>query len=477
MKHKWNLLVALLVIMALALVACGGETTDEDQEPVATEATTDEGEEAEPTEEMAEEPTEEMMEEATEEPMEEATEEPMEEATEEPMEEATEPAAADATTITLWHGWDGTYYEAIEDVFTAYEEMHPEVNIELVRQDNLSDAMAVAVPAGEGPDILAWVQDQIGRNALTGNIVPITEWVDEAYLTENFEPAAATAMIWQGDVWGVPESQEGIALVFNRELISEEDIPSDPFDFDGLLAAATAFREANPDKYFLCNQGVGVTSQDAFHVAPIYFGFGGDDEVGYVDDEGNIFIDTPERQAAAEWLLQFKEVAPEETSHEICQAGLQDGTYAAWWTGPWAIAGLEEAGVDYGIVPFGRPFVGVKLLMMGANAVDRGHEEIVVDIMQYFGSEEVQTQLALVNGTVPANSAALNSPEVQEVYSSSAFGASLSNGIAMPNTPFIDAQWGPVGAATAAIFSAAQDPATALAEAQAAAEETIEGMR
>jgi arabinogalactan oligomer/maltooligosaccharide transport system substrate-binding protein len=335
----------------------------------------------------------------------------------------------------------------------------------------------VAVPAGEGPDILAWVQDQIGRNALTGNIVPITEWVDEAYLTENFEPAAANAMVWQGDVWGVPESQEGIAIVFNRELISEEDIPSDPFDFEGLLASATSFREENPDKYFLCNQGVGVTSQDAYHVAPIFFGFGGDDEVGYVDDEGTIYIDTPERQAAAEWILQFKEVAPEETSHEICQAGLQDGTYAAWWTGPWAIAGLEEAGVDYGIVPFGRPFVGVKLLMMGANAVDRGNEEIVVDIMQYFGSEEVQTQLALVNGTVPANSASLNSAEVQEVYSSSAFGASLANGIAMPNTPFIDAQWGPVGAAAAAIFSEAQDPATALAEAQATAEETVEGMR
>jgi arabinogalactan oligomer/maltooligosaccharide transport system substrate-binding protein len=470
MKLKWNLLVALLVIMAMALVACGGGTTDnandnEGQEPAATDAAPEENEnEGEEVEEV--EPTEEMMEEATEEMMEEATEEPMEEET-----------TGEQTTITLWHGWDGAYYEAIEEVFNQYEADHPEVNIELVRQDNLSDAMAVAVPAGEGPDILAWVQDQVGRNALVGNIVPITEWVDEAYLNENFEPAAANAMVWQGDVWGIPESQEGIALVFNRELVSEEDIPTDPFDFAGLLEAATAFREANPDKYFLCNQGVGATSQDAYHVAPIFFGFGGDDEVGYVDDEGTIYIDTPERLEAAEWILEFKEVAPEETSHEICQAGLQDGTYAAWWTGPWAIAGLEEAGVDYGIVPFGRPFVGVKLLMMGANAADRGNQEIVVDIMRYFGSEEVQTQLALVNGTVPANSAALNSAEVQEVYSSSAFGASLANGIAMPNTPFIDAQWAPVGAAAAAIFSGAQEPAAALAEAQATAEETVEGMR
>jgi arabinogalactan oligomer/maltooligosaccharide transport system substrate-binding protein len=462
MNKKLYLLLVAMLAMAMLLVACGGGETTPEPEAQPTEAA------EEPTEEvMEEEPTE-----AAEEPTE-AAEEPTE-AAPEPTEAAEEPAG---TTVTIWHGWDGTYYNEIEAVFNEYEEANPGVNIELVRQDNLSDAMAVAVPAGEGPDILAWVQDQIGRNALVGNIVPITEWVDEAYLNENFEPAAANAMVWQGDVWGIPESQEGIALVYNRELVSEEELPTDPTDFEGLLALAQEFRDANPDKYLLCNQGVGVNSQDAYHVAPIYFGFGGDDEVGYVDDEGTIFLNTPERLEAANWLLEFKEVAPEETSHEICNAGLQDGTYGIWWTGPWAIAGLEEAGVDYGVASFGRPFVGIKLLMMGANAVDRGNEEAVIEVMKYFGSAEVQARLALVNGTVPANSQALNSPEVQEVYSSSAFGAALANGIAMPNTPFIDAQWGPTGAATAAIFSGSQTPEEALDAAQTEAESIVEGMQ
>jgi arabinogalactan oligomer/maltooligosaccharide transport system substrate-binding protein len=337
--------------------------------------------------------------------------------------------------------------------------------------------MAVAVPAGEGPDILAWVQDQVGRNALVGNVVPITEWVDEGYLNENFEPAAASAMVWQGDVWGIPESQEGIALVYNKAVVTEDMIPTDPTDFAGLLEAAQGFREENPDKYFLCNQGLGVTSEDAYHAAAVYFGFGGEDEVGFVDDEGTVYIDTPERLDAANWMLEFKEVAPEETSHEICQAGVSEGTYGIWWTGPWAIASLEEAGVDYGVASFGRPFVGIKLLMMGANAVDRGNEAIVVDIMQYFGSAEVQAKLALVNGSVPANTAALNDPEVQGVLSSAAFGAALANGVAMPNTPYIDAQWAPVGSATAAIYSGAQPPEEALGAAQAAAEETVAGMQ
>jgi arabinogalactan oligomer/maltooligosaccharide transport system substrate-binding protein len=438
MNKKWYLFLIVMLIGALTLVACGGNETNEPAAPEATEA-------------------------------------PMEEPTEAPMEEPTEAPMAD-TTITIWHGWDGAYYTAIEEVFNEYT-ASTGVKIELVRQDNLSDAMAVAVPAGEGPDILAWAQDQIGRNALTGNIVPITEWVDEAYIRDNFEPAAANAMIWQGDVWGIPEAQEGIALVYNKAVVTEDMIPTDPTDFDGLLAAATKFREENPDKYFLCNQGLGVTSTDAYHAAAVYFGFGGDDEVGYVDDQGNIFIDTPERVTAANWMLQFKEVAPEETSHEICQAGITDGNYGIWWTGPWAIASLEEAGVDYGIASFGRPFVGVKLLMMGANAVDRGHEAAVIDVMKYFGSAEVQAKLALINGTVPANSEALANPDVQANLSSAAFGAALANGIAMPNTPFIDAQWGPVGDATAAIYSGAQTPEEALAAAQTTAEEIVAGMK
>lgn len=446
MNKKTYLMIVLMLLSAMVLVACGGNTPEE---PAATDAPAEDtpADEAEPTDEEAE-----------------------------PEEETEALPTPTEGAITIWHGWDGAYYNEIEAIFNEYEEQTG-VDIELVRQDNLSDAMAVAVPAGEGPDILGWVQDQVGRNALVGNIVPITEWITPEYLEANFEPAAVNAMIWQDEVWGIPESQEGIALVYNTDVISPDMIPSDPLDFDGLLEAARAFREENPDKYFLCNQGVGVTSQDAYHVAPIYFGFGSEDDPGFVDDEGNIYLNTPERLAAAEWMIELHAVSPEETSHEICQAGITEGTYGIWWTGPWAIASLEEAGVPYGIAPFGRPFVGVKMLMMGANAVDRGNEEAVIEIMKYFGSAEVQTRLALVNGTVPANTEALNNPDVQATLSSSAFGEALNLGVSMPNTPFIDAQWEPVGSATAAFLSGAQTPEEALAAAQATAEEIVEGMR
>jgi arabinogalactan oligomer/maltooligosaccharide transport system substrate-binding protein len=299
-----------------------------------------------------------------------------------------------------------------------------------------------------------------------------------AFLEGNYEPAGVEAMVWNDQIWGLPESQEGIAIIYNADMVGPDDFPSDPYDFADLLAKATAFREANPDQYLLCNQGLGAGSQDAYHVAPIYFGFGGPDDVGYVDDQGNVYINTPEaRLEAANWIVEWSKVAPQETSHEICQAMLVDGQAAAWWTGPWAVADLEAAGVNIDMLPMGRPFAGIKVLMLTANGEDRGNGEAAVEVMKYFTSAEVQKKLSLINKTVPANSVALNDPELQAIPIIAGFGVSLSYAVPMPNHPFIDAQWGPVGEATAAIFSGAQAPQDALDAAQAAAEATVASIK
>lgn len=388
---------------------------------------------------------------------------------------AEDAASADASqTITVWHGWDGIYLEAYAALAQDYSLAHDDVAITLAKVDELSDALAVSIPAKEGPDIMQWVQDQIGRNALVGNIVPLDAWIDTAYLDAHFEPAAAQAMVWNNQIWGVPESQEGIALVFNRALVTEEDLPA-PGDFEALYQKAAAFRQAHPDKYYLCNQGLG--NSDAYHVAPIYFGHGMDKYGGFIDEQGKAYLDTPEALDAARWIAKFRAAAPAETSHEICQTMLVEGRAAMWWTGPWAIADLEAAGVDYGIAPMGSPFVGIKLFMLTSNAVERGHGDAAIDVMRYFGSEEVQARLSQVNKTIPANTAALHDEAIQALYTVAHFGEALNLGIAMPNHPYIDCQWDPVGDATTAIWNGAQSPEEAMRDAQAAIEQCIAEMR
>jgi arabinogalactan oligomer/maltooligosaccharide transport system substrate-binding protein len=439
MKRYWWSAFALLLIASMVLAACGGDEEATDTPvPEPTEAAA----EPEPTQaEVEPQPTAEM-------------------------------PAGEPVNITVWHQWSGDYLSSIEEAFAEYTAMHPNVTIDLSSPEDVSNALSVAIPAGEGPDIIGWANDQIGNQALAGNIVPLNDFgVDLTFLNSTYEPAAVRGVVWRDLIWGLPESQEGIAIVYNKELVSDDYLPTDPMDFDDLLAKAQAFNE-DTGKFLVCNQGLG--NPDAYHVAPIYFGHGVPE---YVDDQGNAYMGTPEALAAAEWMVEFSKVAPTETSHEICQAMISEGDAGAWWTGPWAIASLEEAGIDYGIIPMGSPFVGIKALMLSKNAVDRGNEAVALDIMKYFSGPEVQTKLALANKTIPAPTGALLDRDVQALPTLSGFGASLNLGVPMANTPFANAQWGPVGDATTAVWTGAQTPEEGMAGAQAAIEQAIADMK
>lgn len=441
MKKQLSL-ITLIALFAMVLAACGSapaaEPTAAPAEPTAAAA-------AEPTAATAAEPTAAPV-------------------------EPTAASTGQEVTITIWHQWDGTYLDAITAAFEEYEANNPGVTIDLSKPDDVANALNVAIPAGEGPDIIGWANDQIGTQALAGNIVALDEYgITQDFLTSTYEPAAVNGVVWQGQIWGLPESQEGIALIYNKDVVAEADLPT---SLDDLLAKATAFREANPDKALVCNQGFGAA--DAYHVAPVYFGFG---VPTYVDDEGTAFLNTPEMVAGGEWLAALSQVSLGDQSYDICKAALKEGTVAMWWTGPWAIAGIEEDGVNYGILPMGRPFVGIKTLLLTKNAVDRGNAEIALDIMQYFTSAEVQTELALVNKTIPAATAAVQNPEVAALPTLAGFGEALNSGVPMANTPFASAQWGPVGDASVAIWTGAQAPAEALAAAQTVVEDAISQMK
>lgn len=381
------------------------------------------------------------------------------------------------TVITLWHNWQDERAEALAELTAVYETAHPETKVVLVYQANLADAVNTAVPLGEGPDLILTPHDQLGRFAESGLVAPATTWFDASYLTENFTPAAAAAVTWQDDVWGIPALQESIAVVYNKALTDGSLIPEDPADFDALLTNAIAYREANPGRYLLCNQSLSVDSLDVYHAAPIFFGFGGSGETGYIDDQGRVFVNTPERVAAAEWLLTFMEAAPAEAGYEICQEGFTSGEFASWWTGSWALDALQEAGIEYGIRPFGRPYVHVTGLFLGANASEREHQEPAADFMAYFASPEAQTTLALAANIAPANRLALASDAVQAQTGAAAFGEAAANGIPFPASPYADAQWEPIGAATNNILNRVQSPETALAETQTAVEQAVERLK
>ena len=374
--------------------------------------------------------------------------------------------------LTLWNQWDGAYLDPIKAAFADYQAANPCVTIELSKPDDVQAALNTAIPAGQGPDILGWANDHIGDLSLNGYITDLGKLgITKDFLTNTYEPAAVNGVVLNDVTYALPETQEGIALIINKATGAQDYIPTDPMDFAGLLAAAEKFQK---DKGFplICNQGLG--GSDAYHAAPIYFGEG---VPQYVDSDGKAYMNTPEAVAAATWIQSLSKFSNAEASDEICKAGLIDGKYGARWSGPWYIADLLAKNIDFQIVPFGKPFVGIKTLMVTSNAVDRGNGAAALDVIKYFTSGDVQKKLALINKTIPAPTAAVKDPEVQADPVIGAFGNALNLGIPMANHPFASCQWTPVGDATLAVWQGKQQPQAAMDAAQAAIDTCVAGMK
>jgi arabinogalactan oligomer/maltooligosaccharide transport system substrate-binding protein len=385
-------------------------------------------------------------------------------------------ARAQGTTLELWHGWQGAYADTITQVFDDYNKTNTDgITVNLTNPGDLNNSLQAAIPAGAGPDIIAWADDVIGNNALAGNIVPLSDYgIDMDFLKANYEPAAINGVVYDGKIWGLPEAQEGVSLICNSDVIKPEDFPTDPEDFAGLLALATKFHTDNPDKYLIYNQGLDTANAngDAYHVSPIFYGFG----AFYVDETGKVGINTPEGLAAGQWLIDAAPVFPTQASQDQGLAALTSGDGACMWTGPWELGDIKKAGINYFIQPFGRPFVGIKVEMMTSNAVDRGNADAVIKVLKYFDSADVQTKLSLASSTIPAATAALANEDVAKNPDVVGFGEQFKLGVPQPNTPYMNALWGPVGQATMAIYTGAQSPADALAAAEQAANDGIAAM-
>lgn len=375
--------------------------------------------------------------------------------------------------ITIWYQYTGTNNDIFFKLYQEYDAAHPEITILTERHESLAEDVEVAVITGSGPDMVYYANDIIGELAYPELIVPLDEWFPRTQMAATFEPAAVQGMVWNDQLWAMPESQEGIALVYNTALISADEMP-DSGDFAGFLSIAEDFQTANPGVKFICNQGLG--GNDAYHAAPIYFGFGLNAYGGYVDENGTAYMDTPEALAAAEWIHDLGEISIQTTDYSICQNALLNGEVAAWWTGPWALPALEAASLDYGIAPMGSPFVSIKGYMMTQTAINRNHTADVIALMEYMGSAAVQKRIALTNKSVPANSVALADPEVAGLYSVAQFGEAMHLGTPMGNHPYVSCQWGPVGQVTLMIWNGSIPPANAMTMVQAAIESCVEGM-
>jgi arabinogalactan oligomer / maltooligosaccharide transport system substrate-binding protein len=373
------------------------------------------------------------------------------------------------TKIVIWHRWEGAYYTAIKQIFADYATANG-VQVELLLVQEVANKAQLAIPAGQGPDIIAWVNDRLGDSALSQIIQPLDALgIDKAYLSANFAPVAADAVTYKDQVYGVPESLEAMTFIYNKALISEADLPAST---DEILSDSATYN-APPDKYlFVYNAKADVYAASAW-----FQGAG----VSLVKPDGTTDVGNEASIKALDLIKQFSGVMPKDIDYGVADTLFKDGKAAMIFNGPWSIADYQAKGIDLGLTPVptisvsgqpGAPFVGVKLLMLAAGAKN---PEAAAALMKHYGSADIQAALARVNKQVPANSAAQD--QVKDDPIIAGFIDQAAKGRPLPNSEFIAAMWEPFNAMIESVWTGAAEPAQAAADGAALFEEKAQDLR
>jgi maltose/maltodextrin transport system substrate-binding protein/arabinogalactan oligomer/maltooligosaccharide transport system substrate-binding protein len=459
-RSKWYLLIVVLALGALVLSACGGggqETTDEPpvEEPAATEPAAEE-----PAEEPVEEPTEEVMEEPTEEP---PAEEPTAEATAE-GEEAAGP------TIRVWADEQRT--PVLQSVETAFEEEYGvDLVIEQLEFGDIRSNLAIAGPAGEGPDIIVGAHDWLGELVTSGLLAPM-ELGDRA---ADFAPAALDAFTYNGELYGMPINTENVALFINTELVPECPATwTEVHDISAELAADNT-GDIETDQFgFVRMEG------DPFHFFPIQTAFGG--YIFGVTDQGydptDVGVGNEGSIAAATWYdNMIKEgLQPPAMDTDTMRAFFDSGQAAMTISGPWDLARFREAGVPYAVCPIpsetaeGQPFLGAQGFMISAFSENPLLAQVF--LTDFIATPEVMQAIYDINPRPPAFLPVLETLEDPDMVS---FGEAGANALPMPAIPEMSSVWEAWGNAVTLVGQQGDTPENAFTTAQQQIVDAIEG--
>ena len=349
--------------------------------------------------------------------------------------------------ITVWVDADraGVLEEAADD-FTA--ETGVKVNLVQKEFGEIRDQFVQQVPTGEGPDIAVGAHDWLGVLVTNGVVAPV-ELGDRA---GDFEQVAVDAWSYDGQTYGVPYAIESIALLRNTDLVAEAAT-----DYDDMIAKGTA---AGTDYAFLV--GLDPEAADPYHLYPFQtsFGapvFGTNADGSYNPDD--LQIGNEGGQAFAQWLgaQGAAGILNTNITGELARENFVAGKSPFFLTGPWNVPAAVEAGLNIAVdaIPSAggqdaQPFAGVQGFFLSAESDNRlAANEF---LLNYVGSEEVQTALYEVGGRAPALTAAFDAAVAGDPITAG-FGEVGANAVPMPSIPEMGAVWEYWGVTEAAIIN------------------------
>lgn len=314
--------------------------------------------------------------------------------------------------IELWTKEGDPQIAYVESLAEAYSAEHPNVTISVVNKDVevlREDLVNTALAPESAPELVWTVADHVGPFTSAGVIQELDGKVD----TSPYEAGALAAVQVDGTTWGIPISNGNqLMLYYNKSLIGD----AAPADTDELIALAA---ENTGDGSF----GLVFNETESFWLTPWLAGFGAS---VFADDGVTPTLDTPEMQAALEFLYDLKyteAVMPGEADYTIASDLFTSGDAAMIVNGDWELGNYaDQLGDDLGVAPLPTvsstgldpaPYTAGSFYMV-PSAIEGDTLTVVLDFISWSTNTENQIQMVEELRRLPANLEALEDPIVTE---------------------------------------------------------------
>ena len=342
--------------------------------------------------------------------------------------------------------------------------------IKAVVQTVGTDLQANFVTANQtknGPDIVIGAQDWVGKLVQNNAIVPVQ------LSATGLSQTAIDAVSYGGQTYGAPYAIETLGLFVNNKLTSV----AAPATIEDMVAAAKAGGSGGVAENPLCLQ-VGQTG-DSYHMQPFFTSGGGyifgknadgtynTKDIG-VGTTGGIQAGTKIGELAKDGVLKTSI----DSNNSLTL--FNDGKCAYLVSGPWALADMRKANLDFTLSPIpgfaglgpAVPPLGVQAFFVASNAKNPTiAQQFLTDLLKDTAMTKAMNE---VDARVPAQQALADelkaSDPVLMQFLDLAQGAA-----AMPNVPAMDAVWSPLNQAFASIVGGADPASTMTSAAQAIA--------
>jgi multiple sugar transport system substrate-binding protein len=327
-------------------------------------------------------------------------------------------AKAGHTTITVWQGDTQVEAAAFKKLVAEFNKTHP--NITAVSQfygnsDYALQKVLAAIAGGKPPDISYLYGSWAPNIATNPQLVPLNKFIDAdpSFNWNDFFPAERKVATVGNSIIGVPALVDNLALVYNKTLLKQAGIPLPGPTWTWTDFENAAIKLTNPAKKQFGWAYVNDASEDTvWRFWAMLWQAGGsilspDGKQAGFDSAAGIKALTLLQQLTSHHAIYL------DNGSDNYLSVFTNGHIGMLWTGPWDLAQIVQAKVNYGVTVLPgdlnhQTISGPDNWVMFNNGAAR--EQAAWTFLKWLTSPQIDLQWVTLTGDLPVRASVAKLP-------------------------------------------------------------------